>query len=131
MKINLPDCNVCSFAYWLWSRCVSLNLKVHLERHRKMKIGDKGVATIAPTAQGNPATVQAVVYNVAPPDAWKVTPADDGLSAALEAVAAGGASVLTVTGVNVAGVTLSESADLPAVDAAVPAADKLNLTVTF
>jgi hypothetical protein len=132
MNINITRCPPCSFVHWLWSQCVSLNLKVHFERHHNMKIGDTGSAKIAPTAAGKPSTVQSVNYSVAPPGIYSVTPADDGLSAALAAVGGGTGAVLTVTGVNVAGVTLSETAALPDVDAAgPPAADALNLTVTF
>lgn len=135
MNINITRCPPCSFVRWLWSRCVSLNLKVHFsERHHKMKIGDTGLAKIAPTAAGAPASVQSVNWSVAPDGIWTVTPASDGMSADLNAVGAGDGAVLSVTGVNVAGVTLTETAALPKVDSPTPpppVADALNLTVTF
>lgn len=113
-------------------KATKLNLKV--EGASVMNIGDTATATITPTGPGPtgpvPAPVTSVVYTVTPAGAYTVVPAADGLSAVMTAAIVGTGNSLTVTAVNSAGATLSETAALPDITSGVVVADQLNLVVT-
>lgn len=109
-----------------------LNVCVH-RRHAMAKIGDTLNVTIAPTtAAGQPAPVFGVVYDPdsAGFDGYDVTPSPDGLSAVLVAKASGTGFKLTVSATTKSGAPLSETVDLPDIDAPVDEeAVALNITV--
>jgi hypothetical protein len=94
------------------------------------KIGDTFTARIAPT---NAAGQSAPVFNVAWTelgDSYDITPAPDGLSATLIARAAGTLNQVEVSALTNGANTLTESVDLPDVEADVDLeALALNLTV--
>src|SRR6185312_9950480 len=107
-----------------WSPAVALNLRLHRHRHMA-QIGDKFVATIAPTdAGGNPAPVTGVVWGTAG-GAYDVQGV--GNSATIRADFAGTGQTLTVTATASDGTSLTQTADLPDVAApVVPVAVALN-----
>lgn len=110
-----------------WSPAVELNLRLHRHRHMA-QIGDKFVATIAPTdASGNPAPVTNVNWSTA---GGGYDVAGVGNSATLRADNAGTGNTLTVTATASDGTSLTQTVPLDDVAApVVPVAVALNLTV--
>jgi hypothetical protein len=109
---------------------LNLTIKVNkMTAASTIEIGQTATATIAPTAAGVPdANVSAVVFGVTPPGAYTIAPGPTPLSAIYTAAVVGTGIVATVSAVNEAGVTLTDSAPLPNVNTLV--ADKLNLSIT-
>ena len=92
-----------------------------------VNIGQTNTAHIAPTdGSGAPAPVTSVVYTAS--GGYAVVPAADGLSAVYTATALGTGFTATVTAVNSAGASLTETKPLDDVVAA--PATALNLTLT-
>ena len=97
-----------------------------------LNIGQTATATIAPTAAGVPdPNVTAVTYTVVPAGAYTIAQSTTNpFIAVYMAAVVGTGNVCNVSAVNEVGVTLTDTAALPDVIAAVVPADKLNLTIT-
>lgn len=105
-------------------------LNLTIEGPAMLNIGQTATATIAPTAAGVPdANVSAVKWDVTPAGAYTIVPGTaPSLTAVYTAAVVGVGAMATVSAVNEAGVTLTDTAALPDVGTLV--ADKLNLKIT-
>lgn len=111
-------------------RHIRLNLRITgiCRGHIMSAIGDKFIASIAPTnAEAQPAVVSNVVFTCDSP-AYTVTVNADGTATYVATVAGDGNAVVTAT--SAAGVSLTDTKPLPTVAVAVdPEATALNLSV--
>lgn len=115
---------------WLFLHRKATKLNLTIEGTAMLNIGQTATAHIAPTAAGVPAPVTSVVYDVTPAGAYTIVQAADGLSAVYTAVVPGTGIMATVSAINAAGSSLTDTAALPDIAVAVPVADALNLTIT-
>ena len=116
--------------YLTRKRRFRLNLDIE-GTNMTIDVGQTATGHIAPTdPSGASAPVTGVVWTVSPTGSYSIVPAADGLSAVYTATAVGTSFIATVTALNSAGATLTESAALPDIVVPVPVASALNLTVT-